>query len=92
MADYSLFAGTKKVATGKTNANGAFTKLIPLGKTTRFRATADLDPQLSTGSCEPVLPISTNPLILPACTGVMTAGIAADSNTVTVKKKPKRKH
>ncbi len=36
--------------------------------------------------CQPLLPISTNPLILPTCTYITTAGILADSNTVTVKK------
>ena len=91
-ASYTLFVGKKKVASGKTNANGAFTKLVPLGKTTRFRAEADLDPQNASGSCNPLLPISTAPLLLPTCTGLTTAGIAANSNTVTVKKKqPKRR-
>ncbi len=91
-ASYTLFVGKKKVASGKTNANGAFTKLVALGKTTRFRAEANLDPQNASGSCNPLLPISTAPLILPTCSGLTTAGIAADSNAVTVKKKkPKRK-
>jgi hypothetical protein len=90
-ATYALFAGKKKVASGKTNSSGAFTKLVPLTKATRFRATADVDPQSADGTCAPMIPISTNPLILPTCTGITEAGIAADSNAVTVKKTLKRR-
>jgi hypothetical protein len=90
-ADYAIVVDRKKVAKGTTNASGTFTRLIPLRRTTSFRATADLTWQDTNASCNPVLPISTNPLILPTCTGVTAAGIAADSNTITVKKKPTRK-
>jgi len=89
-ATYELFAGKKKVASGKTTSSGAFTKLIPLTKATRFRATADVDPQSAGGSCAPMIPISTNPLILPTCTGITQGGIAADSNSVTVTKLKRR--
>jgi hypothetical protein len=89
--DYTLRAGGKKVASGKTNANGSFTRLIPLKKATRFTASASLAADNATGSCNPLIPLSTNPLIMPTCTGLTTAGIEADSNAVTVKKQKSTK-
>jgi hypothetical protein len=89
-ASYTLVAGGRKWS-GKTNANGRFTKRIPITKTTTFRATASLDPQDVTGDCNPLIPISLMPLIEPTCTGLTHAGLEATSNALIVKKK-KKKH
>jgi hypothetical protein len=86
-AGYTLFAGAKKVATGETNANGSFTKLIRITRATTFRATASLDPIDASGACNPLIPINLSPLINPTCTGLTDAGLQAGSNRVTVKTK-----
>jgi hypothetical protein len=86
-ADYTLFAGAKRVATGQTNSNGSFTKLLRLTKTTTFRATATLAAADTTGDCNPLIPISVMPLINPTCTGLTAAGLQASSGKVTVRKK-----
>jgi hypothetical protein len=90
-ATYALNGGRFKVAEGTTNANGAFTKLIRIKRTTTFRAGAvDVRTIVPTGTCTPLIPISVSPLITPTCTGLTNAGFTGiQSNRVTVRV-PKR--
>jgi len=84
-AHVSIVVGGKLVAAGKTNANGGFAKLVPLRKTTVFTVTTGLAAQNVSGTCNPLVPISTQPLITPTCTGITAAGVLAQ-DTVAVKK------
>jgi len=90
-ADYTLVSnrkpGGEDVATGKTNARGAFTRLVALPRTTIFVADVALGRHDIAEDCTPLLPISTNPLIIPTYTAITSATIALISNVVTVRKR-----
>ena len=85
-ATVELRAGAKKVATVKTNARGSFSKTMRLKRTTSFGAHAVLAEAATSGTCTPLIPLSTSPLITPTCTVVSRAGIDALSNTVRVRR------
>jgi len=72
---------------GQTNANGMFTRLLPLKRTTRFTVSQYAEAQVPGVPCNPLIPISTNPLITPTCTDVTSAAITATGGHVTVTKR-----
>jgi len=83
-AAVAILAGSKVVARVTTSASGAFSKLLPLAKTTVFRAHATVsDTDLTAQGCAPALS--------PPCASVTAGGFVADSGKVTVKPKPKPK-
>jgi hypothetical protein len=81
-----ILAGGKKVATARTNENGTFTKSLPLRKTTTYQARAAAASADTDLTCNPLIPLSIEPLLQPACTGVTEAALVAQSNAVRVKK------
>jgi hypothetical protein len=85
-AQVSITGGRKRV-TARTNGSGSFSKLIRITRTSSFRATVSKPSGASSATCQPLIPISTAPLINPRCTGVTTAAITATSNTATVRKR-----
>lgn len=81
---YTLLAGSRRVAAGRTNANGSFTKLIRLRRTTSFQARTAVPTSQTQLDCVPIIPLA--PGLNPRCTGVTNAGFALSSNTVRVRK------
>jgi hypothetical protein len=88
-AAVDIFAGSKKVAGATTNANGSFSKTLPLTKTTKYKASVSTESHVLSGAtCEPAIPFP-GLGFTPRCGTITEAGFSATSNTVTVKK-PKR--
>ena len=81
---YTVLAGGRRVAAGRTNANGTFTKLIRIRRTTSFQARTVVATSATQLDCAPLIPLA--PGLNPRCTGVTNGGFALSSNTVRVRK------
>jgi hypothetical protein len=85
-ATVDILAGGRRIARVRTNANGEFRRTVVLRRTTTFQARATAPSADTTGTCIPLIPISVQPLITPACTGVTEASLIATSNRARVRK------
>jgi hypothetical protein len=85
-AAVNILAGGKRVARARTNVNGFFRKTLRLKRTTRYQALATATAGDTSGTCNPLIPLSLQPLIQPTCTGLTVPAVAARSNTVRVRK------
>jgi hypothetical protein len=81
-ASVAIFAGTKKVATVKTNASGGFSTTLALTKAATFTATATV--AQSDTTCVTPLPASQVP---GGCASATIGGYAVSSNAAAAKPK-----
>lgn len=79
-AQVNLFAGSRRVATVRANASGAFSKSVAISRTTSFQARATVPAtQITPPQCTPLVPPAMT------CSSVSAAGFSARSRTVTVR-------